>query len=83
MPEDKHKIGGMVLEKLSEAMKLIWEARNEMRRYYELSTGWSGGTLSEEERKEKKIKAYVNAEMALETAQEKLLTAMEMVAHEF
>ena len=61
---------------MSKVMELIREARNEMRNYYELSKGWMGEALSEEERKEKERKAYVNAVTALEIVELRLASAM-------
>ena len=78
--KDKHEVISRVMKNVAEARKLLYEAGEEMGRYHELSSGWSGGALSEEELKEKKLKAYMNSSGALEDAKIKLEIAMDILA---
>ncbi len=50
-----------------------------MRSYSELTTGWSGQALSEEERRNKQANAYATAATALRVAEMRLLGAIELL----
>jgi len=68
MKKDRHEIGRLAVETLGEVTELIIKGKNETQKFYELSTGWVGSALSEEDLKNKKIEAHVNSIMCLDKA---------------